>query len=479
MKVKLTRFSDFAQSLLPLEASFLEGRRRFEDAEKIHILDQLVAVAKGESNTDCFDPTVDKRKYSYVKNWCEDLLQSLDVDENLEKLMEWEHLILTDRISLADEKALIKRILKTEPSDFNFIKIYETGRSYRHYLQIRLRYKDYQLVHQFLTKYRTDYEFSRLVNDKLHEATNEIISDYSHKQNANYADSFPWLRSLFYNENLDGYNRLLAWIRMVFIAHNKRAYDMLGGMFDYFEQLVKEGKLYSRRIVTNFYSQYLLYYASIQDFQRAAACGYLSIKEVNNDYLYYINNLAAVLLRTGRANEALSILKTSAPMAKNALNQHNKIGHAAYTIFALIDTDRAKQAENHAFVFITAFKKEIFEHRWHLFFTAYFKAMLVNANYRGVIKAWSIYKLGDRDSQYTHSPNYAPSLPWMYYLAMYKKEELDLNALQIQLKALAHQETTFYHAMNRTDLWELSRSILKHDFAKLGFTENIPTNSKQ
>ena len=28
--------------------------------------------------------------------------------------MEWEHLILTDRISLADEKALIKRILRTE-----------------------------------------------------------------------------------------------------------------------------------------------------------------------------------------------------------------------------------------------------------------------------------------------------------------------------------------------------------------------------
>ncbi|MBL0082844.1 MAG: hypothetical protein IPP37_10620 [Saprospiraceae bacterium] len=47
--------------------------------------------------------------------------------------------------------------------------------------------------------------------------------------------------------------------------------------------------------------------------------------------------------------------------------------------------------------------------------------MLVNANYGGVIKAWSIYKLGDRDSQYTHSSNFAPSLPWMYYLAMYKK----------------------------------------------------------
>lgn len=471
MKVKLTRFSDFAQSLLPLEASFLEGHKRFEDAEKKAILDQLVAVAKGEAATDCFDPEVDKRKYSYVKNWCEDLLQSLDVDENLEKLMEWEHLILTDRISLADEKALIKRILRTEPSDFNFIKIYETGRSYRHYLQIRLRYKDYQLIHQFLNKYRTDYEFSRLVNDKLHETTHEIISDYSQKQRANYSDSFPWLRSLFYNENLDGYNRLLAWIRMVFIAHNKRAYDMLGGMFEYFEQLVKEGKLYSRRIVTNFYSQYLLYYASIHNFNRAADCGYLSIKEVNNDYLYYINNLAAVLLRAGRAAEALSILKTSSALAKNALNQHNRIGHAAYTIFALIDTDKAKQAENHAFVFVTAFKKEIFEHRWHLFFNAYFKAMLVNANYRGLIRAWSVYKLADKDAAYAESANYSPSLRWMYQLALYKMGELNFSALQQQLNHLAGLEQSARPSLHRADLLEISKAVLKGDFAKLGLPE--------
>ena len=479
MKVKLTRFSDFAQSLLPLEASFLEGHQRFEDAEKKTILDQLVAVARGEANTDCFDAAVDKRKYSYVKNWCEDLLQSLDVDENLEKLMEWEHLILTDRISLADEKALIKRILRTEPSDFNFIKIYETGRSYRHYLQIRLRYKDYQLVHQFLTRYRTDYEFSRLVNDKLHEATHEIISDYSQKQRANYADSFPWLRSLFYNENLDGYNRLLAWIRMVFIAHNKRAYDMLGGMFEYFEQLVKEGKLYSRRIVTNFYSQYLLYYASIQDFNKAAACGYLSVKEVNNDYLYYINNLAAVLLRTGRANEALSILKTSAALAKNALNQHNRIGHAAYTIFALIDTDKAKQAENHAFVFVTAFKKEIFEHRWHLFFTAYFKAMLVNANYRGLIRAWSIYKLGEKDAAFTESANYSPSLRWMYQLALYKVGDINLPALQQQLHYLIGLEQSARPSLHKADLIEITKTLLKADFPKIGLTDNTGPNPKQ
>ena len=64
--------------------------------------------------------------------------------------------------------------------------------------------------------------------------------------------------------------------------------------------------------------------------------------------LYYINNLAAAFCPHRQSHEALSILKTPAALGQNALNQHNRIGYAAYTIFALIDTDKAKQAENHA-----------------------------------------------------------------------------------------------------------------------------------
>jgi hypothetical protein len=79
--------------------------------------------------------------------------------------------------------------------------------------------------------------------------------------------------------------------------------------------LVSSGKLYSRRIITNFYSQYLLYYASQRNFEKAAYYGYLSVKEKNNDYLYYVNNLAAVLLRDGRPEEALHVLKESNTVA--------------------------------------------------------------------------------------------------------------------------------------------------------------------
>lgn len=468
LKSKLTKFSDFTDGLSPLEADFLAHFQRFEDEEKISILQKVISHAKYKTE-DSFDLSIDKRKYSHVKGWCEQLLLSLDVDHHLNKLLRWEKQILTDSLSLKDDKELLKLFSKTEPSDFNFLKIYDIGRYYRHYLQIRLRYKDYQSIHTFLQKYRTDYEFSRLVNDKLHETTNEIITDYSQKSRMTSYDSMPWLSSLFYNEGLDGYNRTLAWIRMVFIAHNRRQYHLLTDKFLYFEKLVASGKLYSRRIVSNFYSQYLLYYASLRAFSKAAQYGYLSIKEKNNDYLYYINNLAAVLLRDRRPEEALVTLKNSSAVAKESPNFHNRIGHVAYHVFALIDMGKAKQAENQAFVFLTAYKKEVLENRWHLFFTAYLKAMLHNGNYHGVIKANLQYKLEERDHHYRESANYSASIPWMFQIAMYKKGDITLATLKENMTSLMQINLKYAHThITHEDLIALAKRVLRDDFAKLG-----------
>lgn len=355
--------------------------KKFEEDEKNDIIAKVIHNAVHINDHLEYDDSIDKRKYSYVKTWCSKLLDALDVDKTLEKLLAWEKLIMTDAINKEDEKELI-RILKTsDSSHFNFIKLYDISRIYRHYLQIRLRHRDFEIVHLFINKYRTDYEYSKLVNDKLHDATNEIINHYVHKKDSQN-DWYQWLTSVFYNESLDGYNRLLAWIRIVFIAHNRRSYEILEDKFVYFDKMIKSGHFYSRRILVNFYSQYLLYYSSFQNLEKATYYGCLSIKETNNDYLYYVNNLVAILLRSKKANEAYEILKSSLHTAKD-LNFHSKIGHTAFTVFSLIDLHKVKQAENHAFVFLTAYKKEIFDHRWHLFFTAYFKAMLINGNFPG------------------------------------------------------------------------------------------------
>ena len=468
MKGKLLKFNEFASSILPLEADFLIYFQHFEDPSKQQILENIVTQAKNPEQKIIFDSSIDKRKYSYVKAWCVDVLRELDVDVNLEKLLNWEKEILTDHLSAKEDRAFLKLLHKTNPSDFNFLKIYEISRYYRHYLQIRLRYKDYHLVHQFLQKFRTDYEFSRLVNDKLHETTHEIITDYSQKSNVAGEEALLWLSSLFNNDKLDGYNRLLAWVRIIFIAHNRRQYENIANMFVRFESLVASGKMYSKRIIVNFYSQNLLLYAAKRDFEKAAYYGYLSIKEKNNDYLYYINNLAAVLLRAHRPENALQVLKDSHPIAKESLNFHNRIGHTAYFIFALIDTGKSVQAESHAFVFLTAFKKEILENRWHLFFTAYIKSMLLNANYNGVIKIYQQFKLKERDGRYRDSANYAVSIPWMHLLAAYKVSDIDLPQFKTSLKALLAINTNYSNThMTQQDLLSVTRTVLKSEFSKI------------
>jgi hypothetical protein len=440
--------------------------KKFEDSEKNSIVDTMIYNAALTADYIAYNDGIDKRKYSYIKNWCTKLLDSLDVDKTLEKLLIWEKLIMTDAITKEDEKELIRIIKTSDSSHFNFIKLYDISRVYRHYLQIRLRYKDFEIVHQFIHKYRTDYEYSKLVNDKLHDATNEIINHYVHKKDTQN-DWYPWLKSIFYNESLDGYNRLLAWIRIVFIAHNKRSYDILEDKFEYFDKMIKSRHFYSRRILVNFYSQYLLYHSSFQNLEKATYYGYLSIKEINNDYLYYVNNLVAILLRSKKPTEAYDILKTSQNIAKESPNFHSKIGHTSFMIFALIDLQKAKQAENHAFVFLTAYKKEIFDHRWHLFFTSYFKAMLVSGNFPGIVKNYSTYKLKEKDDHYSESANYTPSIPWMYHIALYKLGDLAFQSLQKTLFDL-HTKTKEYHStMGNDDLIDITKLVLKNDFGKI------------
>ena len=417
-------------------------------------------------NYAAYNDAIDKRKYSYIKNWCIKLLDSLDVDKTLEKLLVWEKLIMTDAITKEDEKELIKILKSSDSSHFNFIKLYDISRVYRHYLQIRLRFKDFEIVHHFIHKYRTDYEYSKLVNDKLHDATNEIINHYIHKKDTQN-DWYPWLKSIFYNESLDGYNRLLAWIRIVFIAHNKRSYEILEDKFEYFDKMIKSGHFYSRRILVNFYSQYLLYHSSFQNLEKATYYGYLSIKEINNDYLYYVNNLVAILLRSRKPADAFDILRSSQNVAKESPNFHSKIGHTAFMIFALIDLQKAKQAENHAFVFLTAYKKEVFDHRWHLFFTAYFKAMLVSGNFPGIIKNYTTYKIKEKDDHYCESANYTPSIPWMYHLALYKIGDLTFQDLHKTLLDLRSKTKEYHSTMGNDDLIALTRIILKNDYNKL------------
>lgn len=461
MRSKLQTFTAFANSLLPLELEYLQSIQRLEDSERIHILETMAANAKEVEATIPYDEQIDKRKYSSLKSWVEERLDAIDVDKEYEWLVQVEVQICTDSIRLEAEKRLLRRFQTADATAYNFIKLYDLARIYRHYLHVRMRYSAHETVVQFLQKHRTNYEYARLVNDKLHEATQDIIAQYA----TNATESMrweQWLSAIFYEATLDGYNRSLALIRLIFIAYNYRRFDLLPDKFDKQEQLLREGTFYSRRILLNFYSQRLLMYARQQDLKRATYYGYLSIRAENNDYLYYVNNLAAVLLRQQLPEEALQVLRRALPRARQEHNFHNKIGHVAYICLAYNQLGQYKQSITHAKTFFDAYKKAVFDHRWHLFFSAWLEALLGQGQYLMMLKLAAQYTLEDRDASYQKSPNYLPSIPWMLLLAAYK---LERNKAREVVECCYQDVLSIYHQNGSAlpdSMGILLRSLQRH-----------------
>ncbi|HUN15684.1 MAG TPA: hypothetical protein PK622_02680 [Saprospiraceae bacterium] len=460
MKIKLAKFNDFSKSILPIEADLLKSHCKFEDDEKNTIFGILLQNAATLEHNQSYSESIDKRKYSFLKLKCTQILEELDVDKILEKIQVWEQGIILDKIEKDQEKACLSLFKNSGSNHFHFLKLYELARVYRHYLLIRMKLNDYQLVNNYITKFRSSYLRATEINDKLNESTVEIVKHYI-KNTETDKRWFEWLSEIFYDETLDGQSRVLAWIRLIFIAHNRKHYDMLTDHFHFFESKIKAGHFYSKRILTNFYSQYVLYHAHYKNFKQAIYYGYQSIKIINNDSLYYINNLSAVLLRAKKAATALDILKKANSLAKNNSNEHSKIGHAAFTIFAYLELGQYKQAQNHAYIFYRAFRNEIVEHRWQLFFSAYFKALLINKEYLELIKIANSCHLIEKDKAFHGHSLYRPTIPWMIALAKYKTGMLSQSQLEINIKTWNNNKSGFTNTNQIADLNELTSKVMK------------------
>lgn len=436
MRQRLQKFSDFAQTLLPHEADYLLSVEKFEDKQRSQLLKQVARNCRLLHPDTLYDEKVDKRKFSHVKKWMLEKLNSIDVDVQFSRLSELEIKVITDAITPDEEKELLDYYRRLQADDFNFMKLYEAGLRYRHFLQIRIRYDDHKIVSGFLEKYRDKYEHSVAISDKLHQATDDIVTHFQHGGRESKA-WLKWLSNVFYDEKTDGHNRLLAFIRLIFIAYNHRMFDILPDKFDYLEKMFRQGKFYSRRILLNFYSQQLLASARAGDFAKAEYYGYLSVRTHNSDFLYYSNNLAAVLLRNRKPVEALSVIKTAMPEAVQTHNFHNKVGHAAYHIMVLNELKKYKQAESRAAIFFQNYRQQIFKHRWQLFFTAWFHSLLLQNKPLKIIRIVRRNALLEADKVYRRKPHYLPYIPWLYHIALYKKGQLGFNALaEIMVKDL-------------------------------------------
>ena len=431
MRKKLQKFTDFASSLLPHETAYLLGSQQFEDTIKLSILERLDYNCRNIRQFTPYDKSIDKRKYSNLKNWINDRLEAIDVDERFEWMSHLERQIMTDAIEPKEEKQLIRSIRDYDELGFYFTKFYELVQLYRHFLLIRMRHAHHRVADDFIKKYEDKYAECKQVFDRLHQATLDIVDQYA-EQGAQSIHWENWLTEVFYNEQLDGLNRYLALVRLTFIYFNYRQFEKLREKYNYIDEVFSRGQYYSRRLLLNYYGNRVLLHTKFQEYDKAEYYGYLSIRDKNSDYIHYVNNLSAVLLRQKKYQEALKLMRTAYPEMKNSPSFHNRIGFVAFYLKCLNYNQQYRNAENYAESFLQAYKKEVFEYRWHIFFSSYLEAVLRQEKYAKLLKIVRKYNLLDRDRQYQRNANYLPTIRWYNAIARYKEmllEKEEITAL--------------------------------------------------
>lgn len=435
---KLQKFTDFARSLLPHETGYLLGIQCFDDKAKLAILQRVHQNCSALHTFTPYDEGLDKRKYSNLKHWIQERLRTVDVDAEYNWLLSAERDIETDHIAPRTEAQLLGHFRHMTPQSYHFVKSYEVALLYRLYLLIRMRYEEYRSVEDFLQRYRVAYERARAVRERLHQATQDIVRQYANPRSVESMQWEPELSQIFYDETLDGWSRYMALVRLTFIYYNYRHFEPLREKYAVLDRLLLQGKYYSRRLLINYYGNRLLLHVQFQEYDEAEYYGYLSIRSKTADYVHYVNNLCAVLLRRKKYEEALSVMKAALPESRTTHSFHNKIGFVAHYLRCLNRTGQPRAAEQYADACVRAYRKQIFEHRWHAFFSAYLEALVLQRNYARALRIVRQYQLLERDRAYAAKSAYLPTIPLLYAVAAWGKGLMPPSELERAIQETQH-----------------------------------------
>lgn len=444
MKKPLVRFTEFAANLFPHELYYLDSIQNFQIPENREILETMLYNLEHREKPRAFSTRIDKRKYSNLKKWMDEKLAEADVDRQLRSITGLENKVLLDDVDAATEKELQKWLQKGDPTHHYFRKIYEMLRHYEHFLLIRLREKADKPVSAYLEKYQVDYEYAEEVFKKMQRVTTDIVGQYRHRK-SQLKEWEEFLREVIDHPRLDGMNQYAAFIRLAFIYLNTGAYERLQELYDYIDKRFREGRFYSRRILSNFYANRLLFLSRFNSLSEAEQYGYLSLRFKNADYLFYLTNLSAVLLRQGKSDQALQLLREAFPEVRHTSNSHTKVGFIAFYLKCMTDVKRSADAEDFAENYLKAYPEEVLGPRWHLFFVAYFRALMIQEKYGRLLYVANRYKIESRDRDNRDRPSYLPTISWYISVARYmdeagSEEQLTAEMLEAMRPMTEHPE---------------------------------------
>lgn len=429
MKVKLKKFIEFSSSILPNEAKYLASvDHKIKDHEKQRIILAVINNAIPENKYIDFNIEIDKRKYTYIKSWIEDKLSAIDVDKTILWLLDLRKNILTDSVSYQQEVEFLNYLSHYQKIDFYFQNLYDLAQEYQSYLLIRMRYKDHEVVANFLNSYKEHYLRAKKIHDKLYKATGEITSQYTLNDNETiYWEK--WLKKIFNTQAIDGKNRYQAFVLLAFMYTNYNENTKLKNLFDTIDHYLSQGELYSRRLLSNYYASCVLMHSKEGDLETAEYYGFLSIRQRNDDTLMYLNNLVAITLKREKYQLAHQLLEDYVDLFESTHNDHQRNSYVSYRIRVLTEQSAFYQAESLAKNYLRKNKKQVLKHRWHHFFTSYINVLIVQEKYLEVLKVAKKYGLKQREKERKLKSNYVPNISWSISLSRYMEGEISSERL--------------------------------------------------
>lgn len=436
MKEKLKKFKSFANALLPHELRYLFSVHRFQDHEKIDILRRLLNKAEDISEAVEFDVNVDKRKYSYIQKWVQNELDKIDVDKKFVWISKMQQEIILDKISSKNEAAILKSLNSFKNTSFFFTKHYEMLIDLRHYLLIRRHNTEYKKVDTYLSEFTFDYQRSLLINQQMNQATKEIM-DPNNGSSVEKIKWEKWLYDTFTNEQLDGLNRYMAFVRLGYFHLKENKLDKLENNYKIVQKFFENGQYYSKRLLLNFYDNSLVLYDRKKDYKAAFYYGKLSIKGTGPDQLLYFNNLINIMIKQDKYKEALELINEKAFKISGFKDIYSVIGYVSNHIRCLLNTGHTTHALNKAKVFWADNKSAIMEYRWHRFLTAYIETLLAAKDYSKIIRLVNRYKLLSLERKRVQNDHaYNQSIEAFYNLALYSNGDILKHELQEKLNQL-------------------------------------------
>jgi len=427
--MKLSKFSAFANILYPHELKYIESIERFENNEIRRILSRIQYNVNNPEKIKEFFDDIDKRKYSYLMKWIKNKLEQADVDVFFEWIIKMEKDVNMDNVNPEDEKKLLNYTKTIYPTSYYFMRFYELLNTYRDFLLIRNRILYYKSIQTYLQKYEPEYIRSVELNKEMNKSAVDIINHHI----TSTGNSIQWeefLFETFMDKSFDAFTRYKAFIRLTYIYYNYRKFDKLRDIYNELDNEIQTITFYSKRILANYYSNKAMMHSMLREMDLAEYYAYLSIRQKNYDYLFYIVKLCNILLIENKTQVALKLMVENTPELKNSTNIYSIIGFVSLYIRALNKNHEYLKGEEYGDTFLSTHKKELFSLRWHIFFSAYFLSLLKQEKYEKLLRIGKKYKLVQREKEFFDNARYIPTIQWYFSLSQYMEGRISEKRLQ-------------------------------------------------